>query len=151
MRVAIVGAPGTGKSTLAHALRADSTLDIPLDIHDSPPLPDALPAAQPRWDLVLLMGLDLPLTQGATTQHQHTDRQLRTKLRQLAIEHATVYGHGPARTQQALQAVAYASQRPVTPPTQRSRWRWACEKCSDPDCEHRLFRDLAMAPPLKGP
>lgn len=22
------------------------------------------------------------------------------------------------------------------------RGRWSCESCSDPDCEHRLFRDL---------
>jgi hypothetical protein len=28
-----------------------------------------------------------------------------------------------------------------------ARWQGICEKCSDPDCEHRLFRRLMNPPP----
>ena len=28
-----------------------------------------------------------------------------------------------------------------------TRWQGICEKCSDPDCEHRLFRRLMNPPP----
>lgn len=34
-------------------------------------------------------------------------------------------------------------------PERQTLRRWACDACSDPDCEHRLFRDLLsrQAPP----
>jgi hypothetical protein len=57
-----------------------------------------------------------------------------------------VYGSGPQRLEGALAALAgilppgavdrAPSQRETGP------WIWSCEKCSDPECEHRLFSRL---------
>jgi hypothetical protein len=32
-------------------------------------------------------------------------------------------------------------ERPATSP-EETRWKWVCDKCSDPECEHRLFTGL---------
>ncbi len=58
-----------------------------------------------------------------------------------------VYGLGADRLANALAAVdpsaaVGAGARPVAAP----RWQWNCEKCSDPQCEHRLFTSKIAAP-----
>ena len=146
IREAILGAPGTGKSALANALCAQHEPSAALTILDNPPLPDAPNA----WDLVLLMGLDLPVGKDRLAGQQQADAHLRAWLADRSIPHATIYGQGPLRPEQAQQVIAFHQQRPTALPAPRSRWRWACEKCSDPECEHRLFRDLAIKPPLEG-
>jgi hypothetical protein len=69
------------------------------------------------------------------------DQRLREVLLQHGIAFSMVYGTGVARSQSAMQAIGYALGKPP-PNTQRSRWQWPCEKCSDPECEHRLFSAL---------
>ncbi len=138
MKIAILGAPGTGKTALAVALRTNSDPAKPLDIHDSPSLADG----PTQWDLVLLMGLDLPAPAATVAQRQHIDRQLRARLAHRALAHATVYGQGPHRAQHALQAIQFHRCEPSALQSPASRWKWACEKCSDPECEHRLFSAL---------
>jgi hypothetical protein len=49
-----------------------------------------------------------------------------------------IYGHGDQRLKQALDAIRTPSGRST------GTWRWPCEKCSDPQCEHRLFSDLGL-------
>jgi hypothetical protein len=138
MNIAILGAPGTGKTALALALRIASNAANPLYIHDGPSLLDS-----PRqWDLVLLMGLDLPAPAAAVALRQPVDQQLRALLAHLKLPHATVYGQGPQREQHALQAIQFHQREPSALQSPPSRWRWPCEKCSDPECEHRLFSSL---------
>lgn len=136
MRIAILGAPATGKSWLTQAL-AQHRSD--LHISDAPPL---LPAHAQRYDFTLLMGLDLPAAVSAA--QQSTDALLRAALQQGNINYGVVYGQQEQRLRNAL--------RLITPePELQPRWTRTCEKCSDPDCEHRLFtalrRSQAAGPP----
>lgn len=130
MRVAIVGAPASGKSWLAQALAQRRP---ELCVSDAPPL---LPAHARRHDLTLLMGLDLP---AAAADQQAADALLRADLQHLGIGYGVVYGQGEQRLRNAL--------RLITPePASQPRWTQACEKCADPDCEHRLFTALRRSP-----
>lgn len=101
---------------------------------------------QRSFDLTLLTGLDLTwvadgIQRDGVAMRQRVDQRLREVLLQQGIAFSTVYGTGEARTRNALQAIAYAQgQRPDTGPA--GKWRWPCEKCSDPECEHRLFSAL---------
>jgi HTH-type transcriptional regulator, transcriptional repressor of NAD biosynthesis genes len=101
-------------------------------------------------DLTLLMGLDLPwvadgLFRDSPQARQATDAILRARLEQAQIPFQTVYGAGEQRVLQALRTLGSAMGRPLVeqdPFWEQGRRRWNCEKCSDPGCEHRLFRDL---------
>jgi len=101
-------------------------------------------------DLTLLMGLDLPwvndgLCRDSPTARQATDTILRVRLEQAGVSYQTVYGRGNDRTSQALRTVSARMGLTVTaqdPFWEQGRRPWNCEKCSDPGCEHRLFRDL---------
>lgn len=101
-------------------------------------------------DLTLLMGLDLPwvadgLFRDSPAARQTTDAILRTRLDQAGMGYQTIYGSGEARAQQALRTISAAMGTSLVdkdPFWEQGRRRWNCEKCSDPACEHRLFRDL---------
>lgn len=103
---------------------------------------------QRRFDLTLLMGLDLPWVadsqRDGAYSREPVNALLRTALARGSIPYQVVYGHGPARVQNALHAIdsiagSKASHRPSK---SLAAWSWNCEKCSDPECEHRLFSDL---------
>ena len=139
-RIALLGTPGTGKRQLAQELRArlaqiaSASTDIAVVDADTP-----LPTA---CDLALLMGLDLPSAAGG----EDADARIRERLRGAAVTYQVVYGHGPQRLRCALSALAAAGVVPAQAleadaPRQRA-WTWVCEKCSDPECEHRLFTAL---------
>lgn len=112
--------------------------------------PQALAAHAATADLTLLMGLDLPwvadgLFRDSPAARQLTDTLLRGRLEQAGITYQTIYGQGDHRLQQALRTLGAALGRPLVdqdPFWEQGRRRWNCEKCSDPACEHRLFRDL---------
>ena len=98
------------------------------------------------FDLTLVAGLDLHWTEDGfqrdgVVMRARVNQRLRDVLTRHGIAFSTVYGSGDARTQSAMQAIGYALGKPV-PDAQRSHWKWPCEKCSDPACEHRLFSDL---------
>lgn len=137
MRIAILGAPATGKSWLAQAL----TQQRPdLQVSDAPSL---LPSSHAQYhNLTLLMGLDLPAALSA--EQQSIDAHLRTSLQQGGIPYGVVYGQQEQRLRNAL--------RLITPePALQPRWTSACEKCSDPDCEHRLFTALRRSQAVERP
>jgi hypothetical protein len=70
------------------------------------------------------------------------DGQVRDALQQASVAYRVVYGQGEERTRHALAPVlALLGQAPARDP-ERARWVWACDKCSDPACEHRLFTAL---------
>jgi hypothetical protein len=60
-------------------------------------------------------------------------------LQREGLAFSMVYGQGPQRLAGALAVLEPGAS---TMPQARSNWRWLCDKCSDADCEHRLFSDL---------
>jgi HTH-type transcriptional regulator, transcriptional repressor of NAD biosynthesis genes len=106
-------------------------------------------------DLTLLMGLDLPwvpdgLFRESPAVRDNTDGVLRRELHAAGLPFQTIYGRGEARLQHALRAVGAAlGQRLVAADTEwgAGRYRWSCDRCSDPACEHRAFSRLVPNPP----
>ena len=99
---------------------------------------------QRGYDHTLLTGLDLPwVADGLQRDGPHVrepvDALLREALQGAGIAYRVVYGRGPDRLASALAAVNAAP-----PPAGGSGtpWVWNCDKCSDPECEHRLFGRL---------
>lgn len=149
-RIALLGAPGSGKTWLARQLAAafaSVTAQAPSvgkapDIDDDPPLTGApLP-----HQAVLLMGLDLSAPAPSTLK---ADLEIRQALAAARTSFHVIYGRGPERLANALtllKALGLAMEpeppRTSEPVPRRKPWVWACEKCSDPVCEHRLLSDL---------
>ena len=134
-RIALVGAPGTGKSSLAAEiaahLQSHGLHDIAVEVDPQHPA-----------DATLLMGLDLP----GDPSRAATDAELRAQLQREGVPFHVVYGTGPQRLQSALHAMQTAGVLPADAvrreESRQRRWTGVCEKCSDPDCEHRLFTQL---------
>lgn len=135
MNIALLGAPGTGKTWLAQQLARHLPAHVFLDAPQ--------PNTHANWDRVLLTGLDWP--GGASTPPQSEprraeDTRLRAQLAAAGLSYSVVYGPGPQRLRAALQWLfPQESPEHVT----QGRWRGSCEKCADPDCEFRLFTGLA--------
>ena len=140
MDIAILGAPQTGKTQLAEALRTHLVrLDLDLIILDA-----ALPEPPQPHVLVLLCGLDLA---PASEHQQAADSELRASLVQQKHVFQVVYGHGTQRLENALYCIArqlpelahsLGRQEVV------AKWQGACETCGDGECEHRLFTQLVQ-------
>ena len=120
-----------------------------LVFNDHSLLPCAL-AAQQRFKLTLLMGLDMPwqadgLFRDGPGMRADIDVVLRRELQSASIPFQTVYGSAEARLQHALRTVGALLGRPLVlhnPRLEAGTGRWSCENCSDPDCERRLFSGL---------
>lgn len=120
-----------------------------------PSLYDMALAHQRSYDLTLVTGLDLPwVADGLQRDGPHVrepvDALLRAALARGKIDYQVVYGTGELRFANALKCIeaftlARQSQRQQASPrdmTLETRQTWACERCSDPECEHRLFTSL---------
>ncbi len=136
LRVLVVGAAGTGRSRLVAELSAASALLRVTEDH----------AAPSAADLILLTGLDLPPAAGVTPVEQaRQDSAIRQALQSAGLAWHVVYGIGPERTRNALQAVAEVAPwvwQPAVDNAKAGRWQRLqahCEKCGDAGCEHRLF------------
>jgi len=123
---------------------------------------------QQVYDMTLLMGLDLPwvadgLQRDGPQVREPVDALLRTALQSAGVAYKVVYGQGEERLNNALLALGWDNPSSITavnPMLQaaqttrsqgqyalnRGRTAWNCEKCSDADCEHRLFSDLLQRP-----
>ncbi len=168
MRIAILGAPATGKTRLARDLmrhRPD------LHVTDSPPLLRALPGRPHaddamllelrrehlrRHDLTLLTGLDLAWEHAVETHagahpQEQADAWLRAVLGGAGIAYQVVYGSGPERAGNALNIISHHQDRENRRSCAPSPWTGSCEKCSDPQCEHRLFTGLFRSPAADRP
>jgi nicotinamide riboside kinase len=118
-------------------------------------------AYQTSFDLTLITGLDMPWqADGIQRDGEHVrapvDTLLRQHLQAAGIAFEVIYGSGEQRTFNALQAIArsnpqtdatnsiaaHALNTLATDSNDLKKWQWRCEKCSDPECEHRLFRSL---------
>jgi nicotinamide riboside kinase len=99
---------------------------------------------QRGYDHTLLTGLDLPwVADGLQRDGPHVrepvDELLREALARAGVPYRVVYGSGAQRLASALAAID-AVPRPSD--DAGANWVWNCEKCSDPQCEHRLFGRL---------
>ena len=103
----------------------------------------------------LLTALDLPwVADGHQRDGPHVqepvDRALRTLLAAHRLSWQVVGGQGPARVDQALDAVspllatlapagAGLFTRLAARDAAMPRWQWVCEKCDVPECEHAVL------------
>jgi len=108
---------------------------------------------QRRYDVTLVTGLDLPwVADGLQRDGPHVrgpvDELVRTSLAEAGVPYPVVYGSGAERIGNALAAIdSIAPRRHDARATgqkdaQDRAWAWSCDKCSDPDCEHRLLTRL---------
>jgi len=142
-RVSVFGAPGTGAQALAEHLQAL--------LRDHPSLEISCPTSpEARCELALLTGLP-PTTRSpeARATQLQVDTALRAQLQVLARPFRVVYGEGDEQLNNALLALGLSADSAVQArraqaqfDLNRGRTPWSCEKCSDPDCEHRLFTGL---------
>jgi nicotinamide riboside kinase len=112
---------------------------------------DAL-AAQRRYAITLLTALDIPWTADDLRDGPHarqpTDTLVRAALAGAGLSYAVVHGTGGERLANAwnaINSIAGSESRARTRGQAEAKpasWSWPCEKCSDPECEHRLFSDL---------
>jgi nicotinamide riboside kinase len=160
-----------GRTPLAHeqiaiaqaqAELADQAWDADFLITDTSPLMTAIysdvlfqdaslyPFAlqhQRIYQHTLVTGLDLPwqadgIQRDGTAMRERIDARLRDVLQREGVSFSMVYGQGAQRLAGALAVLEPGAS---TLPRARSSWRWLCDKCSDSDCEHRLFSDLQSA------
>lgn len=147
MKIALLGAPGTGKTQLAQALTRHLQPQH-VEVFDAPDITQAQPTHD--FDITLLCGLDVPVQN--PTEHDRTsaereiiDQHIRRQLDTAQIAYQVVYGVGAQRLENALFCIArQAPAWAVTPlrPQALNRWSGPCERCADGECEHRLFMDL---------
>ncbi|WP_137895944.1 hypothetical protein [Ramlibacter sp. 2FC] len=163
LRIAVLGAPRTGKTRLAAEL-ALALAQRPVSVSDgaalltaitdrgrAPPTQEEVSAlAQTHgrlYELTLLLGLDL-LPPAEARASEAVDMALRDALLGASLAYKVIYGQGAQRLQNALLAIEGTG---AAPPDARlatqyglqgGRVAWRCENCSDPTCEHRLFTGL---------
>lgn len=112
-------------------------------------------AHQQGFDTTLVTGLDLPwVADGLQRDGPHVrgpvDTMVRQALERGGLRYRVVYGQGLQRLNNALLALGFAAEDETAWQTRlnaqfalnEGRTPWLCEKCSDPDCEHRLFTGL---------
>jgi hypothetical protein len=147
MKLGLYGASGTARTWLATALlAAHPKLVINLDI-DAP--------GAGACELVFLMGLDEP---ALDTTIELEDTRLRAHLAKSGTPFHVLYGGRQAclhtalvllNLQDATFLVAnnadYSTASSTNYSENQENWRWNCDKCSDPECEHRLFTGLMNA------
>ena len=122
---------------------------------------DALPAGLSGFALVLLAGLEAPERPDppcpapckgeldAACDQERVDRSIRAALVRDAVSFRVLYGPAGERlahARQAVESLMPAASRPaqVAQPSglKKQPWVWMCDKCSDPQCEHRLLTAL---------
>jgi hypothetical protein len=142
MKIALVGKPGVGLSALAAQLQSTTAPSDDYHVVDI----GLFLAEPPSGRLNVLASMDLVLlsTPGsdASAEHHTAYQALRSKLTQQARPFTLLYGTATARYANALQAIRFQARDTASLTEPPSRWRWPCEKCSDPECEHRLFSAL---------
>lgn len=150
LKIALLGAPHTGKSQLAAALTASLKAcgcQAVVVVADTP----ALQAELVSYDLTLLMGLDSAIA--PLREQEAADLSIRATLTHAGIPYRVVYGGGEKRLDHALLALdrflpdgMRQGRNAIPAGIERCKkaqpWVWICDKCSDPQCEHRLLTDL---------
>ncbi len=78
----------------------------------------------------------------ATPAAMAIDEAFRGLLLRRGDAHSVVHADDDGWMNGVLRACRYANR-----PEHQTLRRWACDACSDPDCEHRLFQDLLARRP----
>jgi hypothetical protein len=130
LRVAVTGADGGACAALARGLREARPL-ARTEVFTGPP--------GPGFQLTLLCALPSPAAR---------EMQLRAALLQAGVAHQVLHGPPDAQLRSALEAIDLIAACAL-PESAGARFHskqrlrpWGCEKCSDPECEHRLFTAL---------
>jgi len=138
--IALLGADDSGKARLADVLAQRLAQRGIAASLVADPLPgcsiDPSTLEAHRGALILLI---------ASASPTPVDDMLRKALMDAKLSFAVVHGEGAEQLANAWNAINAAADpeasRPAAPEG-AATWSWACEKCSDPACEHRLFSDL---------
>lgn len=181
VRIALLGAPGTGLEALARAVArhlqpGHALVDACPALHaavlrclEAPvgPLQDAAQQAlaalaathAATCRATLLGGLDGATPSKASGQtpqpcgQERFDACLRGALSEAGVAYRVLYGSENERLRAVLDAIKKIAPKAYDPPAptvfdqeapaRPARLRaWSCEKCSDPECEHKLFTAL---------
>ena len=149
LKISLQGACQTGKTQLYSALKlAQEAAVLPATILMNEPL------ASDDSDLTFLMGLDTHNRDHLAT----ADQVIRAALSKLNTAYDVLYGSTDERVVQALRRIKERQSssaglmpdtptrtvKPVEASGQNKAWVWACDKCSDPQCEHKLLTDLLV-------
>lgn len=138
--VALIGADDRAKNVLAEALAqrlAQRGIGASIVVEPAPGRsirPGTLESH--RGALILLIAAASP---------SPIEDMIRQALLDAKLNFAVVHGEGEEQlgnAWNAIDAAATADGRSPATPEGTAAWSWACEKCSDPACEHRLFSDL---------
>lgn len=151
LKIALLGASRTQVSELAaaldEALKASGWQALLVAAAGAA----TLPADLAGFGLVLLAGLQSPAASLSLEPAQEAaDQAIRATLAQGALAYRVLYGTPNERLVHALHAIesllAPARIRPSpkdrASPTKNQPWVWMCDKCSDPQCEHKLLTAL---------
>lgn len=141
LRVTLLGNATPRKTKLADELRSSGQL---FQIFT----PDTTESVGPE-ELTFLLQLD-----SSHAGDVHADRLLRSDLDRHNIPYQVLYGSAEECLAQAFQVIRsrlFVRPDPAEPgqkalsdqsAARNARWVWACDKCSDPLCEHRLLSGL---------
>ncbi|MEO6320126.1 MAG: hypothetical protein ABIR56_05650 [Polaromonas sp.] len=153
LTIALLGARHTEVQSLADTLNSalkasgwQALLALP---GNTPTGPTDLAA----FDLVLLMGLQTSEESRIEAGHparEAADLSIRARLALAAVSYRVLYGTSEERLVHALNAIESLLPRAEENPRQKhfsggfkkQPWVWMCDKCSDPQCEHRLLTAL---------
>lgn len=154
LKISVVGVPGTGRSRLSADLHVKLTAagrDAVVAVSDG--------VLKDSQDLIFLMGLDLP-----SAASVHADNCLRATLLRTGAAYTMLYGTPDERLSQALMAIEKRLVLKLTTTIipelfaeesldlgRPQAWIWPCDKCSDPQCEHKLLTGLLAARVAIGP
>lgn len=155
--IVLLGAPGTGVQALRNALQQRLAAGAARIVGGGSWEEVSAEVLEPRASrTVLLLGMDLPCPAADRPAQEAADAGLRAAMADAGVAYRVVYGVGERRIAHALDAIKNiapgalpSSGSEVFPsgtdqhPGRAARLRaWNCEKCSDPECEHRLFTAL---------
>ena len=172
VKIALLGAPGTGKTWLAQALaaalqsRGHSACVLALSERAHPPCDYAIAEATSLLTAVdgdialqdtrgypqaikqqarydLRLLTGLDLPRSNTERQRQIDARLREVLQTHGLRYSVVYGAGEQRLACALAAIdQWKNAGSPVSGDGQAHWQWVCDKCSDAQCEHQLFSAL---------
>ena len=149
MKIALLGAESTGKTRLAALIAAHVGPNAgSVRVVEAGELASGSLHWQQRFDVTLLLALDTqgPPADGLQSADpyalEQADASIRKALSDVGVPYRVVYGQGPERLANAIAAIGLPAANRSPTAAASPRWQWSCEKCGDPQCEHRLFAGM---------